>query len=408
MFDCEDIDVAVIGGGSAGICAAVAAAREGARVVLLEQSGRLGGMGTLAQVHTFCGLYHPDVSRPPVVVNAGLPEEIEAQMRERTGQSTPVKMGRVYVLPQQPEVFDTIAKEMVEAESSQLRLMLETRCLKISRLESGQFLVGFENSDAEPGEFQCRSVVDCSADAVVAEFLGATRVMDDVVSLLRPAFIFSFQHVDTNEVDDEFRMRLALALAHAVRDDELPETALGVTLRMSPKQGEVFVSVDLDSMKNIWTPTSSKARGEIEVLGRELAVQLGLFLKSKYPCFERVSTPQFSQKIGVRESFRWLGEYTLTSEDLISGKKFDDAVAWAAWPIELRETTRGARFEYFEQTEPSGIPLRALTSREVPGVFFAGRCISATHRALASVRVMGTCFATGQAAGKAASEYARV
>ena len=73
----EDVvDLIVIGGGSAGICASIAAARQGSRVVLIEKSGSLGGMGTLAFVHTFCGLYHPDTSQPAVVVNAGLPAEI--------------------------------------------------------------------------------------------------------------------------------------------------------------------------------------------------------------------------------------------------------------------------------------------------------------------------------------------
>jgi len=401
----DEMDVAVIGGGSAGVCAAVAAAREGAHVVLFERSSHLGGMGVLAQVHTFCGLYHPDVTRPPVVVNPGLPAEIEAEMRARTGQAAPVKMGRVYVLPQQPDVFDAIAKGLVAAEGSRLRLELKTRCVGVDRADSGKFTVSFEGEDGM-GSVLCQSVVDCSADAIVAEFLGATRMIHDRESLQRPASIVAFQNVETDAVDERFRMRLALDLAHAVRDGLLPQAALGISIRRSPTPGEVFVSMDLDSSSGDWDPTSWDARREIESLGRELAVQLRAFLIGKYACFNGVSEPQFSQEIGVRESFRWLGEYTLTGEDLLSGKAFDDTVAWAAWPMELRETTRGARFQYFENSEPSGIPLRALTSCEIEGVFFAGRCISASHRALASVRVMGTCFATGQAAGKAAAQWA--
>ena len=75
-------DIVVIGGGSAGICAAIAAARLGSRVILVERSDQLGGMGTLAMVHTFCGLYHPDTSRPPQIANPGLPAEIERLTRE--------------------------------------------------------------------------------------------------------------------------------------------------------------------------------------------------------------------------------------------------------------------------------------------------------------------------------------
>ncbi len=108
----------------------------------------------------------------------------------------------------------------------------------------------------------------------------------------------------------------------------------------------------------------------------------------------------------MRESFRWLGQHVLNAEELIEGVSFPDTVAYAAWPLEMREDAKGAKFTYFKNAKSSEIPLRSLVSAEIPGVYFAGRCISATHEALASVRVMGTCFATGQAAGMAAALFA--
>ena len=138
----ERTDIAVIGGGSAGICAAVAAAREGAKVILLERSDRLGGMGTLAMVHTFCGLYDPDVSKPPRIANEGLPAEIEKLMREATG-AAPVKMGKVYVLPQQPEAFAEIAKHLTSSEAN-LQVHFNTTCLGISQESDDSFLVSTE------------------------------------------------------------------------------------------------------------------------------------------------------------------------------------------------------------------------------------------------------------------------
>ncbi|BDS07765.1 hypothetical protein NT6N_28050 [Oceaniferula spumae] len=389
-------DIVVIGGGSAGICAAVAAARNGSDVVLLEKSPLLGGMGSLAFVHTFCGLYMPDVSQPPELANPGLPTEIEGLMRSHTNQSTPVKMGRVYVLPQQPDVYDRIAKKLT-AEAG-VDVMLDCACKGITRDEEG-FSVALGD-----GVIRCRSVVDCSADAVVAGFLGATRVKVESNQLQRPAMIFSINQVGDEAADDRFRMRLALDLVHAVKDGTLPEEILGATIRESPQRGEYFVSIDLDGGQ--WDPTDERSKAEAKAVGEKLSRKLCDFLRVRYDFFKDATDPVFAPSLGVRESFRWLGQHELSERELIDGVDFTDTVARATWPIELREDARGPKFRYFAENKPSNIPLRSLVSEEVPGVYFAGRCLSASHEALASVRVMGTCFATGQAAGIAATLYA--
>lgn len=401
----SDVDVVVIGGGSAGFCAAIAAARQGSRVVLLEKSQRLGGMGPLAFVHTFCGLYMPDTSKPARIANPGLPEEIENAVRERTGQAGPTAMGRVYVLPQHPEIYDQIAKELVTAESDRLDVVLGAECTCITREGTDGFLVDV-HANGERRQLHCRSLVDCSADAVVAGFLRLTRRCSDLDRLQRPAFIFSLKNIGPEVREESFRMRLALDLVHAVRAERLPKSVLGVSIRGSVTEGECFVSIDLDTRGESWDPLNRGALDEIEHTGKELAGDLCDFLKQQYSFFEHASEPEFPSCIGVRESYRWLGQYTLTEEDLVEGMSFADTVAYATWPMEMREDARGAKFKYFEREEASQIPLRSLVSKEVPGVYFAGRCLSATHEALASVRVMGTCFATGQAAGMAASFYA--
>jgi len=335
----EIVDVVVIGGGSAGICAAIAAARSGVRVVLIEKSGMLGGMGSLAMVHTFCGLYLPDTSAPPVVANRGLPEEIEMAMRERTGQGGPIKMGRVYVLPQQPEIFDSLAKEMVAREAVLLSLHLQSDCTGVIRDDDGSFTVTAMSGDVRK-QWQCRSLVDCSANAIAAQFLNVICKREEEAPLQRPSFIFALRNVEAEE--DSFRMRLAMDLVHAVGAEELPAAVLGVTLRSSPRNGEVFVSLDLDTLESEWDPESEKSRDEIGMIGRSLAFLLHEFLRSNYPSFHKVSAPRFPEEIGVRESCRWLGKYTLTSGDLLEGRQFDDAIAYATWPIELRETTPSA------------------------------------------------------------------
>lgn len=382
------VDIVVIGGGSAGICASVAAARKGASVVLIERWDKLGGMGTLAMVQTFCGLYYPDVSLPPQLANPGLPTEIEQLSRERTG-AEPVKMGKVYVLPQHPDVFASITQELTSAESS-LDVWLNTSCTEIAQHPDESFTVYCGERSVT-----CRALIDTSADAIVAGFLGATRYSTPPEKTQRAAFIFSLQNVGLSAADESFRMRLALEIVHAVEAKELSRLALGTACRASTKHGEIFFTTDLD-------PAEAT---ELLSQGHFLANQLTEFLRRKFPEFSEASEPQLAAQPGIRETFRWKGCYTLTAEDLIEGTAFPDAIAFATWPIELRENTKGPRLTYFNQPVPAQIPLRSLVSAEINGVFFAGRCISATHEALASVRVMGTCFATGQAAGQAAVDY---
>ena len=191
-------------------------------------------------------------------------------------------------------------------------------------------------------------------------------------------------------------MRLALMLVRAVQGKELPTEVLGAALRPSTEPGEIYFTIDLEA-------SSEQEFDNLLEKGRSLGRELVEFLRARTPAFANCQNPRFPEVLGVRECSRWVGSYTLTEEDLVTGADFEDRVAWASWPLELREDTRGPRFQYFDRLEPSGIPLRCLTSSEVPGVYFAGRCLSATHQALASVRVMGTSFATGQAAGIAAA-----
>ena len=112
---------------------------------------------------------------------------------------------------------------------------------------------------------------------------------------------------------------------------------------------------------------------------------------------------QWPVRAGIRESRRWIGEYVLTGEDLLNGKRFEDEVALATWPMEFRESAKGPRLHFPRENRPAGIPLRCLKPKGSERLFVAGRCISADHEAHARSRNMPACMATGQAAGVAAA-----
>jgi hypothetical protein len=138
-----------------------------------------------------------------------------------------------------------------------------------------------------------------------------------------------------------------------------------------------------------------------------VAVRLVEFLRREVAGFAASYVAAWPARAGVRESRRIVGRYRLETADLEQGAQFSDAVAFATWLMELRETAKGPRLRFPTGDEPCAIPLRALRAAQDEALFMAGRCISCSHEAQASVRVIGTCLATGEAAGLAAALQVR-
>jgi hypothetical protein len=121
------------------------------------------------------------------------------------------------------------------------------------------------------------------------------------------------------------------------------------------------------------------------------------------PGFSNAFIAALPARVGVRESRRVRGETRIETADVLCGATFPDAVALSTWPIEMREEATGARLRFPEENRPCEVPLGALRARGFPNLFVAGRCLSSSHEAQASLRVIGTCLATGEAAGLAAA-----
>lgn len=396
----ETFDVCVAGGGGAGLAAAVAAARLGARTLLVERHGSLGGMASAALVHSVCGLYKlPGKGAPAQLANDGFAAEFAGRLLASGHAHGPVRMGRVDVLLHRPAAFAQLADSLTRAESSRLTVHLHTE------------LAG---ADAETvtlacrGRFQqvrARAWVDATGDAVLATLRGAPCEMEPTERLQRPAFIFALGGVDATTLDDDGRLRLARRIVGAVRAGALPEGMLGAHFRASPQPGEAFVSIDLTGGAN-FDPLDPACLTSLEIEGRELGGLLTAFLQREAAGFTNAYVAAWPSRAGVRESRRVVGQYRITADDIAAGTEFPDTVAWSAWPMEFRETASGPRLRYPAEERSCGVPLRALQVHGDPALFVAGRCLSCTHEAQASLRVIGTCLATGEAAGLAAARQA--
>lgn len=398
-----EADVIIAGGGSAGLAAALASARGGARTLLLERQTKLGGMGTHALVHTFCGLFHPDVSLPWAWLNAGIPVEIGQAMMERTGQSAPDLMGKVYVLRQHPSLYAQIADELCAAESN-LTILTGSEWTDLHR-DGNRWQLDIMTRGAKR-QLKGKALVDTTGDATGARLLNPEWCQQtESARLYRPAYICAF-HGMTGTHDDGWRLQIGAMIVRAIRDGKLPPEAMGAGFRDSPFAGETFLTVDLEAGQGEWDPFDPVKRARVEREGREVALALWSFLRAEHADFKNGPPPMLPTKAGIRETARYIGDYVITGDDLGLSRRFEDEVALAGWPMEKRENARGPKFRFFDEPKPGGIPARCLFRQDVPGLYFAGRCLSADHEALASLRVMGTCMATGEAAGKLAVDFA--
>ncbi len=390
----ESFDVVVIGGGSAGIAAAVSAARQGARTLLIERHGQAGGMGTASLVHTFCGLYLLRNEVGAVLANPGFATEMAERMMAATGLG-PVRMGRVDVLPQHPVEFARIADELVGAEAA-LELRLHSEVVSVARQDDWEIGV------AERGgvrEITARALVDASGDAVVAAMLGVDSEKVASPRLQRPAYVFGVhQH---GSLGKEEKLETAGLILEGIRGGCVPAEAMGMTFRSSGREHEVFGTLDLTGGED-YDPLDAGCLSRLEMLGRSTAARTVAWLAGKSKIWQGAYISQWPTRAGVRESRRWIGEQVLTGTDLLAGKRFEDEIALATWPMEFRENARGPKLRFPDGDKPTGIPLGCLKPWGIERLFVAGRCISTDHDAQASIRVMGTCFATGEAAGKAA------
>jgi FAD dependent oxidoreductase len=396
-------DVLIVGGGAAGIAAAIGATRAGAQTVLVERYGFLGGMGTASLVHTICGLYLLRDEPDAVMAYTGFPSEFASKLLARGGAKGPVRMGRLDVLLHDPAAMAKLADDLI-AETSGLRCLLHTELTGASST-NGRWRVSM-TSRGQAITIEAATVVDASGDGALAAMAGLPFQQTNAAFVQRPAYVYKLCGVKHEALDESGRLRLAHAIASGVRSQTLPKAALGSGFRAGIHEGECHVTIDLvgDSGDgSCYDPCDVETLSALEQSGRSIATSLTQWLAANAEGFSKAWIAAWPVRAGIRESRRIIGRHVLDVEELLSGIEHEDSIALATWPVELREKATGPRWRFPLENKPGHIPLRALCSAQSATFFMAGRCISASHAAQAAIRVMGTCMATGEAAGIAAA-----
>lgn len=395
-----DFDVVVIGGGSAGVAASVTAAKSGARTLLVERHGFLGGMATASLVHSICGLYLIREESGAVLAHAGFPRAMAMRLIASGAAAGPVRMGKLDVLPVSPPRVAHML-DRVTAEVTSLEVLLHTELVSVEGSDWGIGEIELMTRGAKR-RVRSRSWVDASGDAALAAGAGVRCEKAATHRLQRPAFIFGMHSVDVESLGPDGRVKLAHQLARAVSDGTVSPGCLGAQVRPSGWGAEVYVTVDLAGGPD-FDPNSPEQLTKLERVGRALAFELCDFWRRHHPSFQGAYIGALPARVGLRESRRVVGRETVTAEAVMRGVDCEGEVAMGTWPMELREVHTGPRWRYPEENRPTRIPLGALRAAGPDNLWVAGRCISCDHEAQAALRVMGTCMATGQAAGLAAA-----
>ena len=418
-MDC--FDVLVVGGGNAGCAAALAAARHGARTLLVERYGFLGGTATAAMVGPWM-TFHSGAER----IVGGIAQEIVERLIALGGSPGHIADASDYVAsitPFDPEVHKALLFDLMRESGVDLLL-------------HGYFLDALTGPDGEvrgarfatvggTRSYEAAITIDASADAFVAASAGVALQQGDERGRVQPAsLMFRISHVDlaataayVREHPEEMRTSLSpeardaasltavaglYALWNAARergDVDVPREL--VSFFISPYPDEVTVNmtrvVDIDPLD-----PDDLTRAEVEARGQ--AMRLLAFFRRDVPGFANARIAATAAQIGIRESRRIVGAYTLTGDDVLHARTFDDAVARSAYPIDIHNPS-GSGTTTFRLPPGAAyeIPYRCLVPEHVDALLVAGRCISTTHEALASTRLTPTVMTLGQAAGTAAA-----
>ena len=390
----DSVDVLVVGAGSAGSTAAVAAGRAGAQTLLVDRFGFLGGTST-AVLDTFYAFYTPG-SQPQKVVS-GIPDDVVGRLEERgMAFERPNTYGAGTGITYDPETLKRVWDELV-AEAG-VRVLLHS------------FLFGVEVADGRVAavdvatksgvrRIRPRVVVDASGDADVCALAGAPYEApgDDVQSL---STVFRVAGVDVARAEAVPKQELWALMRDARDSGEYALTRIEGSIHRTPHEG---VMMALMTRVRSVDATDAEQLSAAEREGRRQAHEYFRFLRERVPGYERAVLVSTSPAIGVRESRRIVGEHVLTAEEILAATRFDDQIARCGAPIEDHHAGDDTRWLYLEDGATYGIPFRCLQPQQLDNVLVAGRCFSATHDAHASARSMGTCMAMGQAAGTAAA-----
>ncbi len=401
-------DVVVLGGGPAGIAAAVAAGRAGAATLLIERYGFLGGMGTAAGVTNFCGLHANRFGDISQVVH-GIADDLLAGIASLDGLKAPHTIfGKI-----QAQAYDTAAYKIA---ADQLLLDAGVKIL-FHAVGAGVVSAGsvidalLVETKSGRRAVRGRVFIDASGDGDLAAWAGAPYELGDGAgTMMFPSTMFRI-----NDVDREAAAARAWEPIPEIMDRATRETGRKFPRKtpiIRPQNHEIEWRANITQVANAdgtavdGTDADQLSRGEIE--GRRQVRDTFEFLRQSVPAFASAYIVDLPPQLGIRETRRVVGDYQLSEDDVLRCASFSDTIGVNGWPVE-DHVAGDVLFRWPDIPGSRGfnhLPFRMLLPQEVDNLFVAGRCASMTHGGQSAARVSGACFVMGEAAGTAAAMVA--
>ena len=383
-------DVVVVGGGSAGICAAVQSGRAGARTVLVESAAQVGGNTTTGGVN-FPGLFHAwgrqviaGVGWDLVTNTVGLAGGTLPDFTQPTGASHWKHQVTVNI-----PLFVALAEETLRRAG--VTIQYHAAPLRIEATPEGWRVLTAAAGDTRT--ILCRQLVDCTGNGAVAGLLGLERLQEEE---RQPG---SFAYTLRPNAD----LKKLEAKALQARFDEAVKA--GAVQRNDCRWGVMHYLLEGGNVGNYVEGADSSnadARTDTNLRGRASMLRMYRWLKT-VPGLEKVELVNMSPEVGIRETYRVTGEVLITYEDYVSGRRWDDSVCYAFYPVDLHSQKSGVQPRHLKAGVVPTVPLRALIPKGSKNLLVAGRCLSCDRLANSGLRVQAACMATGQAAGAAAA-----
>ncbi len=398
-----EYEVVVLGGGPAGITAALAAGRKGRKTILIEGYGFLGGAGTAAGLSTFCGLHAAVFGEHERVVR-GLCDDIIDRLDAMDGLNPPhlSVQDRIQAQAYDISAYKIAADELLSAAGVEI-LFHACGCgaVMASKDKIGALLV-----ETKSGRFAIKGEVyiDASGDGDLAAWSGVPfEVGDGAGNMLYPTTMFRINGVDPAAAGDAWKLIPKLMEEAEAKGRRFPRKKPIVRPQRNPIEWRA-------NLTQIKTPEGRAVNGidarefsygEIE--GRRQCWDVFSFIKEVTPGFDDAYIVEIAPQIGIRETRRIFGEYQLSQEDILGNRDFDDTIGVNGWPVEAH-VAGDVKFLFSEWGSRgfNQIPYRIVVPKGVENLLVAGRCASMTHEGQSSARVTGSCFIMGQASGTAA------
>lgn len=400
-----EVDVLVIGGGPAGLAAAVSAARLGAKTLLLERYGFLGGMGTAGGVTNFAGLFgkRGGVMQPLV---RGVADELLERIGALGGLNDPQDglQGRIRVRSYDVAAYKCAADGWLLAAG--VRLLFHAWAAGVA-MEGDRITALLAETKSGRVAIRAREFIDASGDGDVAAFAGVPFTYGDGQgNALYPSTMFRLSNVDAPRAlaaVGEFKA-IDKLMAEAAGRYRFPRQGAILRPQRNPSEWRANVTQLQDDEGRAANAIDAAGLSAAEVQGREQIVEYLRFLRAEVPGFERAEIAEIAPQVGVRETRRVHCAHMLSGEEVLGGARFDDSIGLNAWPVEQH---MAGRIEWAFPRDPDNsfnqLPYRMLQPERVANLHVAGRCAGMEHLGQSAARASGACFVMGQAAGTAAA-----